>query len=179
MKNVGKIIYLSFFVLVLYTNTLRAEILKEIIITGNERISDETLIVYGEIKKNKNYTQDEINVIIKNLYDTKFFSKISINFSNGVLKIIVEENPIINSITLQGEPTKKFTKALLNFMTLKEKSSYIKNDVKKDVELIKQFYNELGYYSSKVEARTTKVKDGNNLIDLIFIIDKGKKRKNH
>ena len=69
MKNIGKIIYLSFFILVFYTNTLRAEILKEIIITGNERISDETLIVYGEIKKNKNYTQDEINVIIKNLYD--------------------------------------------------------------------------------------------------------------
>ena len=75
MKNIGKIVYLSFFILVFYTNTLRAEILKEIIITGNERISDETLIVYGEIKKNKNYTQDEINVIIKNLYDTKFFSK--------------------------------------------------------------------------------------------------------
>ena len=100
MKNIGKIIYLSFFILVFYTNTLRAEILKEIIITGNDRISDETLIVYGEIEKNKNYTQDEINTIIKNLYDTKFFSKISINFSNGILKIIVEENPIINSITL-------------------------------------------------------------------------------
>ena len=50
----------------------------------------------------------------------KFFSKISINFSNGILNISVEENPIINSITLQGEPTKKFTKALLNFMTLKK-----------------------------------------------------------
>ena len=62
-------------------------------------------------------------------------------------------------------------------MTLKEKSSYIKNDVKKDVEIIKEFYNQLGYYSSKVEARTTKAKDGNNLIDLIFIIDKGKREK--
>ena len=177
MKNISKIIYLSFFILVFYSNTLRAQILKEIIVTGNERISDETLIVYGEIQKNKNYTQEEINTIIKNLYDTKFFSKISINFSNGILKIVVEENPIINSITLQGEPTKKFTKALLNFMTLKEKSSYIKNDVKKDVEIIKEFYNQLGYYSSKVEARTTKAKDGNNLIDLIFIIDKGKREK--
>ena len=62
-------------------------------------------------------------------------------------------------------------------MTLKEKSSYIKNDVKKDIEIIKEFYNQLGYYSSKVEARTSKVKDGNNLIDLIFIIDKGKREK--
>ena len=50
MQNIGKIIYLSFFILVFYTNTLRAEILKEIIITGNERISDETLLVYGEMR---------------------------------------------------------------------------------------------------------------------------------
>ena len=110
MQNIGKIICLSFFILVFYTNTLRAEILKEIIITGNDRISDETLIVYGEIEKNKNYTQDEINTIIKNLYDTKFFSKISINFSNGILKVIVEENPIINSITYKVNLQKNLQK---------------------------------------------------------------------
>ena len=63
-------------------------------------------------------------------------------------------------------------------MTLKEKSSFIKNDVKKDIEIIKEFYNQLGYYSSQVEARTVEVKGGNNLLDLIFVIDKGKE-KNH
>ncbi len=161
----------------MFAATSKAEILNKVIIEGNERISDETLIVYGEIVKNKNYSQDDIDNIIKNLYDTKFFSKISVNFSNGVLKINVVENPIINSITLEGEPTKKFTKALLDFMTLKEKSSYIKNDVKKDIDIIKSFYNQLGYYSSSVEARTKEVKGGNNLIDLIFIIDKGKREK--
>ena len=62
-------------------------------------------------------------------------------------------------------------------MTLKEKSSFIKNDVKKDIEIIKEFYNQQGYYSSKVEARTVEVKGGNNLLDLIFVIDKGKREK--
>ena len=177
MKDIFKTFFLGLFILMSYTSFLKAEKVNEIIISGNERISEETLIVYGEISKNKDYTQEEINNIIKKLYDTKFFSKISINFSNGVLKINVKENPIINSISLQGEPTKKFTKALLNFMTLKEKSSFIKNDVKKDVEIIREFYNQLGYYSSTVEARTIEVKGGNNLIDLIFIIDKGKREK--
>ena len=177
MKDIFKTFFLGLFILMSYTSFLKAEKVNEIIISGNERISEETLIVYGEISKNKDYTQEGINNIIKKLYDTKFFSKISINFSNGVLKINVEENPIINSISLQGEPTKKFTKALLNFMTLKEKSSFIKNDVKKDVEIIREFYNQLGYYSSTVEARTMEVKGGNNLIDLIFIIDKGKREK--
>ena len=166
-KNYEKILKVFYIVLLFsisLASPLKAEKLNKIVISGNERISDETLIVYGEIEKNKDYTQEEINNIIKNLYDTKFFSKISINFSNGILNISVEENPIINSITLQGEPTKKFTKALLNFMTLKEKSSFIKNDVKKDIEIIKEFYNQLGYYSSQVEARTVEVKGGNNLL---------------
>jgi len=177
MKKISKFIWLSLLISIMFAATSKAEILNKVIIEGNERISDETLIVYGEIVKNKNYSQDDIDNIIKNLYDTKFFSKISVNFSNGVLKINVVENPIINSITLEGEPTKKFTKALLDFMTLKEKSSYIKNDVKKDIDIIKSFYNQLGYYSSSVEARTKEVKGGNNLIDLIFIIDKGKREK--
>ena len=175
MRNLFNIFFLCLFISISTTQSLRAEKLNEIIISGNERISDETLIVYGEIEKNKNYNQDDIDNIIKNLYDTKFFSKISINFSGGILKINVEENPIINSITLQGEPTKKFTKALKNFMTLKEKSSYIKNDVKNDIEIIKGFYSQQGYYSSNVEARTKEVKGANNLVDLIFIIDKGKR----
>ena len=165
MKKIIKVFYIVLLFSISFASLLKAEKLNKIVISGNERISDETLIVYGEIEKNKDYTQEEINNIIKNLYDTKFFSKISINFSNGILNISVEENPIINSITLQGEPTKKFTKALLNFMTLKEKSSFIKNDVKKDIEIIKEFYNQLGYYSSKVEARTLEVKGGNNLLD--------------
>ena len=107
MKNLSKIFFLLSFLFIASTQSLRSEILKEIIISGNERISDETLLVYGEIKKNKDYTQEDIDIIIKNLYDTKFFSNISINFSAGILKIDVKENPIINSITLQGEATKK------------------------------------------------------------------------
>ena len=35
----------------------------------------------------------------------------------------------------------------------------------------------MGYYSSQVEARTVEVKGGNNLLDLIFVIDKGKEKK--
>ena len=90
MKNLSKIFFLLSFLFIASTQSLRSEILKEIIISGNERISDETLLVYGEIKKNKDYTQEDIDIIIKNLYDTKFFSNISINFSAGILKIDVK-----------------------------------------------------------------------------------------
>ena len=35
--------------LLLYTSTLNAEIIKKIEISGNERVSDETVKVYGDI----------------------------------------------------------------------------------------------------------------------------------
>ena len=51
MRNLFKIIILCLFISIYTTQSLRAEKLNEIIISGNDRISDETLIVYGEIKK--------------------------------------------------------------------------------------------------------------------------------
>ena len=97
MRNLFNIFFLCLIISISATQSLQAEKINKIIISGNERISDETLIVYGEIKKNQDYTQNDIDTIIKNLYDTKFFSNISINLSGGILKINVIENPIINS----------------------------------------------------------------------------------
>ncbi len=176
MKNFFyKIIYIIFFSL-LFSNA-NAEILRKIEVIGNERISKETIAVYGEIKAGKDYSSEDIDKIIKNLYGTKFFSKISVNFNNGVLRLTVVENPIINSIIIQGEPTKKYSKAIIDILSLKEKSSYIKADVKNDVEIIKSFYRSLGYYSPTVEPLVREVKTGNNLLDLIFSVNKGQREK--
>ncbi len=166
-----------FLILTFLPFNLQAEILKKVEVYGNERIVKETIIVYGDIKENKDYTQEDIDNIVKNLYETKFFSSVSINFSNGVLKITVVENPIINSILIQGEPTKKYAKAILDLLSLKEKASYIKSEVKRDLEIVKNFYKSLGYYSPKVEARIQEVKGGKNLLNLIFSVDRGKREK--
>ena len=174
-----KIIYkFSFFLFILLAPiSLNAEILKKIEVDGNDRIVKETIIVYGEIEKNKDYNQEDIDNIIKRLYETKFFSKVSINFSNGILKITVVENPIINSILVQGEPTTKYVKAILELLSLKEKSSYIKGEVKQDLETVKNFYKSLGYYSPKVEARIQEVKGTQNVLNLIFSVERGKREK--
>ena len=117
--------FLLLFVLIFFTSSLNAEILKKLEIQGNERVSDETIKVYGEIQINKDYSENDVNDVIKKLYDTKFFSNISVNFVSGVLSIDVKENPIIESIIIEGEKANKFQKEILKFISLKEKSSYI------------------------------------------------------
>ena len=176
MKKITFKIYTVLFFLISSFN-LNADILKKIEVNGNKRISQETIIVYGDIEKNRNYNQTDIDNVIKKLFETKFFSNISTSFNNGVLKITVVENPIINSIILEGEKTKKFREAILTSMSLKEKSSFIKSDVKNDLEIIKFFYQTLGYYSPEIEARVQEVSDGENLVNLIFDITRGKREK--
>ena len=57
-------------------NTVYAEIINKVVVTGNERVGKETVIVYGDIKVGKNYGPEEINDITKNLFETNFFENI-------------------------------------------------------------------------------------------------------
>ena len=172
-----KIFYFLFIFALLFSFPLNAEILKKLEVEGNSRISTETLKVYGEIELNKDYSTDDINKVIKKLYDTKFFSKISTSFSNNILKIIVEENPIINAIIIDGEKAKKYKQVILEIISLKEKSAYVESDIKKDIEMVKSFYKSLGFYSAEVEARSQPIGKDKSRLNLIFSVNKGEKYK--
>ena len=68
------ILFLFFFNSILY-----AEVVKKIDITGNKRVSKETIIVYGEISIEKDYSNIELDEVLKNLYSTQFFEDIKID----------------------------------------------------------------------------------------------------
>jgi len=174
MKNFLKLIFITLLFLSFIKPAL-SEKINKIKIIGNERISDETVIVYGDIKKDLDYQPSDINLLIKKLFDTKFFSDIKINLENGVLNIEVVENPTINLIIFKGIKAEKYKKAIMSFLELREKTPYIKNVVTKDVDLIKGYYRQLGYYFVKIDAEIQELKK--NRINLIYSIDTGEKAK--
>jgi len=92
---------------ILFYNFAYAEVVKKINITGNDRISAATISVYGDIEINKDFTKQDVNKVLKNLYETNFFEDISINLQNGVLNIKLKEYPILNSLLLEGEKSNK------------------------------------------------------------------------
>ena len=106
---------------------MSAEVVQKLQVIGNDRISPETIKVYGDITINKNYSNFEINTILKNLYKTDFFEDVQISLDNGLLKIIVKEYPTINSVDLRGEKSNQIKKALLKQIDLKPKESFVKN----------------------------------------------------
>ena len=103
MTKFKKIFIIFFFAFFTLQNSTYSEIVNKISAEGNDRISLETIAIFGDIKIGDNYESSDINLLIKKLYETNFFSNITIELINGELKIIVKENPIINSVVFDGE----------------------------------------------------------------------------
>ena len=119
--------------LFLFFSTSQAEIVKELIINGNKRVSDETIKIYGEIEVNKNLAEKDTNKILNNLYETNFFENVQIELENNVLKIVVKEYPVINQLILTGEARKSFSKEIKKRIKTKEKQAFIKSFLSDDV----------------------------------------------
>ena len=161
------------FLFSLFCSLVQAEIIDNINISGNQRISSETIKVYGEIELRKNLEQNEINEILKRLFKTNFFEDIKINFLNGNLEILVTEYPSIYTVELNGEKSNTIKKEILSKLQLKSKESFIESKLREDVSLIKKLYSTLGYNFVDVEPKIEKF--DNNRINLIYDIDRGKK----
>ncbi len=164
-------IFTIFLIYFLNFTTLNSEIVNKIEILGNKRVSKETVKIYGEIEINKDYSEKKINSIINNLYSTNFFEDVKINLSNGILKINLIEYPIINQLTFLGETNNKYIDEIKKIINLKEKNSFIKNNIPKDIELIKKLYSSLGYNFVKVDTKIRKINKSS--LDLIFELDRG------
>jgi len=158
-----------------FNNNSYSEVINKIDVTGNERISLETIVVFGDVALGKDYSTSDVNLLIKKLYETTFFSNISVEIKNNKLVINVTENPIINSIIFDGEKAKKYQEKISELLSLKEKSSFVDSNIKYDINLIKTFYKMMGYYFVKIDLDVQKLQK--NKVNLVYTIDKGDKAK--
>ena len=148
---------------------------EKIIIKGNDRISNETILVFSEIQDNKSLDENSINEILKKLYKSGFFKDVTVKIENNNLTIDVLENPIIQTVFIEGIKRKKTEESLYEILSLKNRSSYNLTLIKKDEAAILSFLKDDGYYFSKV---TSSYQDlGDNKIDLIYQIELGEKSK--
>ena len=162
------IIFLSF-------STAKTEVLERINIQGNKRVSNETIKIYGNIEIGKDYSEKTINEIVRNLYSTDFFEEVNVNLKNNTLTVTLKEYPIIDNLILLGENSKKFKEAISKNIFSKEKRSFIKNNLAKDIEIIKNIYSSLGYNFIKIDVKTKKLSE--DKVDVLIEIDKGKQTK--
>ena len=150
-----------------------SEIIRDVVVEGNNRISKQTIITYGNIKLNTNYDNEKINDVLKNLYSTNFFENISITKTNDNLKIIVKENKIIQTTIIEGVKSNTIKKSILDTMYSKDKAPFLERKVSEDINRIKSSINNLGYYFADIESQI--IENNNDTIDLIININLGEK----
>jgi len=174
MHNLIKKI-LFFIFLSLYFSKAFGEIVNKIEIFGNERISNETIKMFADVSIEQDLNQNEINKILKNLYDSNFFDDVEISFKKNVLKIKVKEYPIIDKIIIKGIKADKIKSAISKNLSLKSRSSFNQFFLIKDKDEIKNVLKSLGYYFYRIDTQIENL--DNNSVILTYIIDLGEKSK--
>ena len=151
------------------------ENLDKIVINGNERIPDETIIMFSDIKLGQNISNEDLNNITKNLYETDFFKNIVLKFDNNILNIEITENPIIQSINFNGVKTKKILDKIKENLILKSRSAYSEISLTRDKQSIIQSLKDIGYHFSNIDIYLEELE--NNKINLNYDIELGNKGK--
>ena len=168
-----KIILYSFVLLLFFTKLSLATIINKIEVIGNKRITNESVIVFGDIKLNADIDNDELDSILRKLYDTNFFENINLSIKNSTLIIKLVENPIIQNVSIVGVTSKTIREKILDIIKLKNTSSFVEYQAKQDLRRIKTFLKTQGYYFVEIKSST---KDNtNNTIDLVYNISLGQK----
>ena len=140
---IKKFILIILFQIILYTQNSYAEIIKSFVINGNDRISDETIILFSVTNVNDNIDSNNLNNIIKKLYETNFFKDISLSFEN-ILTINVVESPLIQTVSIEGIKKQSFVDQI-KVLLLQRKISFNQNKIKSDQNIILNTLRMNGY----------------------------------
>ena len=157
------------------TLSLESKNYQNVLINGNERISNETVLLFSEIPADQSLDENSINIILKNLYKTGFFKDVNINFKNNDLIINLIENPIIQTVFIEGIKRKKTEEAVYEILNLKNRSAFNDNLAKKDQTLILNYLKNLGFYFSTISFNTEDL--GDNKVNVYYNINLGSKAR--
>ena len=162
-------------IMFLFLNHAFSNSLNKIEIIGNDRISDETIKLFINVDIKDEINDDKLNKILKDLYSTDFFKDINLNFDNQILFIKVVENPIIENIFYNGIKSNRILDIIKENTSVKARSSYKESVLKKEKLKIEKILKNLGYYNSDLDISIEE--SNNNLVNIIYNIDLGKKSK--
>ena len=166
-----KYTFVFIFINLLLISNSYSKIIKKINVSGNDRVSKETVIMFSNLKIGDNFDNTNLNNSLKDLYYTDYFKNVSITFDKGVINILVSENPIIQFVKINGVKKNRINDELNEITKKIEKYPFVENKINEQVVLIKNILKSNGYYF--VDIKTSITNNKNNTIDLIYDIDLG------
>ena len=166
LKKLLNLVNLILITLLLSFSTLKAEIYKEIKVEGNERLSVETIIMFSGLNLSYDVTVNDLNTSIKKLYKTNYFKDIKITQKNKILTIKIIENPIIQSIKINGIKNKTILNKLEELTKKSEKYPFLKNNILNQNNLLLNTVRGTGYYFAELDTKI--IDNQNNSVDILY-----------
>ena len=124
MKKFNKEIFLYLFIFFSIYSFSFAEIVKKIEINGNERVSNESIEMFSDVTVGDDINKDDLNKILKNVYDSNFFTNVKVSFKDNTLTINVEESSLVENVIVKGPKSKTLIKDLKKNLKVKSRASY-------------------------------------------------------
>ena len=157
-----------------WVSSAHAQTVSSIIVEGNQRVENDTVLSYITISPGDVASPDDIDQSVKSLFQTGLFSDVQITRRGGTLVVRVEENPMINQVNFEGNREVKDSD-LAKEVELRERTMFTRAKVLSDVNRIIGVYRRSGFYSVKVSPKIIRLPQ--NRVDLVFEIQEGDETK--
>ncbi len=139
-------------------------------VEGTQRVEDETVLAYMNIRVDQIDDASLVDQSVKTLFGSSLFSDVTIRREGLGLVVTVIENPIINRVDFEGNSTIQ-DETLATEAQLKSRQIYTRARVQDDVERFIELYRRGGRFAVRIEPKV--IQKPQNRVDLIFEIDEG------
>ncbi len=150
----------------------QAGVASRIIVQGNERIEENTILSYLTISPGQTVTAAILDAAEKTLFNTGLFADVGIGLQGTDLIVRVTENPIINQVVFEGNHNLKEDK-LRDEVQVRPRGIFTRAKVQADVQRIVELYRRSGRVNANVTPKIVELPQ--KRVDLVFEIDEGPK----
>ena len=152
-----------------------SETINKIEVDGNDRVSDQTILMFSEISVGDNLDYKDVNKILKKLYKSNFFETVSVSLESNTLNIKIKEFPIVQNVNVEGIKSKSIKEKIEKEIFFKSRTSYNEIFVNEDRNNLSNLLKDSGYYFSDIQILIEELDD--NKVNVNYQIDLGKKSR--
>jgi len=142
-----------------------------VVIEGNTRIEDGTILSYAAIPRGKSVSAATLNDAYQRLVASGLFETVDLLPSGGRLRIVVTEYPTINRINIEGNRRLK-DEDLLPLVVSAPRRVYSPSQAEADAATLTEAYRQNGRLAATVDPKIIRRSD--NRIDLVFEVTEGR-----
>jgi outer membrane protein insertion porin family len=155
-----------------FVDSVHAATIANVVINGNQRVEDETVLSYMQIGAGDQFSDEAIDESIKSLFQTGLFRDVGIVRQGGSLVVTVSENPLINVVNFEGN-SEVDDDTLLKEVEVRESIIFTKARIAADTRRVIAVYQKQGFYNVRVAPKMIRLPE--NRINLVFEISEGGK----